>query len=129
MYNTHSALVLTGEELLAGVDASHGAVALEVAGEALIHARVADAGPAPHPPPGSWPGITAGAGQLVATPDAPLLGPAVLPFGAQSVACSAGNSGSFRTNIGLDEPHSEPLALEIRGIAYGTGVEPLSSLR
>jgi len=119
-YDTHSALVLTGEDLLAGVEASQGAVGLEVTGEALVQGRIADAGDGSGQPTGTWPGVTAGAGQLVPAPVAPLQGRAVLPSGGQVMECRPVLPGAFRSNVGLVNPGTAALGVEIRGIAYSS---------
>ncbi len=93
-------LILTGEQLLAGVSATHAAVGLDIEGEALVHWRSANTEGQerlPHDRPLEeaccWPG----SGQFGAALTTPLRGGSTIPW-------VTSGRGVFRTNLGLINP-------------------------
>ncbi len=113
-------LQLLGADLLAGTDASLGAVALEIeGGEVIVNARVADVSNGT-----MQEGTPFGQGQLIPTGDEFLVGPAHLPWvgGCLNIPCNViprENWNYYRNNIGLVNPNPESLVLDGVALAFG----------
>ncbi len=114
-------LILTGEDLLAGVTASHAAVGLTVPTEAEVWWRNADTGGQgrlPEGDPAFRPCCLPGAGQLGPALSTPLVGPSVIPW------MTSGN-GVFRVNVGLVNPSAAPLVITVAAAYLFSGQAPL----
>ena len=109
-----------GEDLLAGTDASLGAVGLVIeGGEVIVNARVADVSNGT-----MWGGTPFGQGQLIPTQGEELVGPAHIPWlgGCLNSPCNVvprENWNYYRNNIGFVNPNPEPLVLEGVALAFG----------
>jgi len=112
-------LHLTGEQLLYGTGASLGAVGLDVEGEAIVVATIADVASSADARGESWSlTVLPGTGQLVPSAT-PLVGDSYVPWitGRQEGLC-ASYYGVWRNNLGLVNPSPEPLEVTVRLIPF-----------
>ncbi len=113
--------VLTGKQLLDGTGSAVGAVGLEVEGEAVVMATVADVSEPVRREGGHLFVTVPGTGQLVPSLEQPLRGEAYIPWsvGGNDVEDCYRVYDVWRDNLGLVNPSPEPLEMDLWIVVVG----------
>lgn len=104
-------LLLTGSQLMTGVQDTHAAIALEIDGPAkvLLHNANTEGQPRIPPTADEWTCCLPGNGHMAAAATQLLVGPSYVPW-----ATTGGTESPFRTNVGFINPGLTPLHLHVR---------------
>jgi hypothetical protein len=104
--------ILTGTDLLQGVDATHASVALDVQGKAVVIVHNTNTNGAGRLPPEYC--CLPGNGQLTSALTAPIQGPSIIPW-------ATSGKNVFRVNVGIVNPNPLSATFRIKGESFGNG--------
>jgi hypothetical protein len=104
--------ILTGADLLQGVDATHASVALDVQGKAAVIVHNTNTNGAGRLPPTYC--CLPGNGQLTSALTAPIQGPSIIPW-------ATSGKNVFRVNVGIINPNPVRATFHIKGTIFGNG--------
>jgi hypothetical protein len=104
--------ILTGADLLQGVDATHAAIALDVQGKAAVIVHNSNTLGAGRLPPEFC--CLPGNGQLTSALTAPIQGPSIIPW-------ATSGKEVFRVNVGIINPNPVSATFHIRSESFGNG--------
>jgi hypothetical protein len=105
-------VILTGNDLLQGVDATHASVGLEIQGRAAVIVHNSNTGGAGRLPPEYC--CLPGNGQLTSALTVPLQGPSIIPW-------ATSGKNVFRVNVGIVNPNPASATFRIKGESFGNG--------
>lgn len=104
--------ILTGTDLLQGVEATHAAIGLDIQGRAIVLAHNSNTGGVGPLPPEYC--CLPGNGQLTLGLTVPIQGTSIIPW------ATSGKS-VFRLNVGIVNPNPVPATFRIKGESLGQG--------
>ncbi len=109
-----SLAILTGADLLQGVDAMHASVALEIQGRAAVVVHNTNTGGAGRLPPEYC--CLPGNGQLTSALTVRIQGPSIIPW-------ATSGKNVFRVNVGIVNPNPVKATFRIKGESFGSGAD------
>jgi hypothetical protein len=109
--------ILTGNDLLQGIDGTHASVALDIQGRAAVIVHNTNTGGAGRLPPEYC--CLPGNGQLTSALTVPIQGPSIIPW-------ATSGKNVFRVNIGIVNPNPVSVTFRIKGesLSNGAGNNP-----
>ena len=105
-------VILTGADLLQGVDGTHASVALDVQGNAAVIVHNANTGGAGRLPPEYC--CLPGNGQLTLALTMPIQGASIIPW-------ATSGKNVFRVNVGIVNPNPVKATFSLKGQGFGNG--------